>query len=164
MSGGPADVAASGPRVFESIEELRQHIKQEVAVTGYVDVPQEQIAQFADVTRDRQWIHVDAERAEKESPYRTTVAHGFLTLALIPQFVVEAVKIKGTRMGINFGLNHVRFPSAIPSGSKIRARIMLSAVEDGPNWTQCTWFVTIERQGGKIPSCVAEWLVRYYLK
>jgi acyl dehydratase len=151
------------PCVFEGVQTLRGLVKQEVAVTGYVEVSQEMITQFADLTCDWQWIHVDAERARKDSPYGGTVAHGFLTLSLIPQFVLNAVQVKGVKLGINFGLNHVRFPSAILAGSQIRARIILASVQEGPNWAQCTWFVSIEQRGAKLPACVAEWLVRYYL-
>ena len=168
MRSGSADPAAGAetpaPRLVEGVAGLKQLIKQEVAVTGYIEVSQNMIGQFADVTRDWQWIHVDSERARRDSPFGKTVAHGFLTLSLIPQFVVNAVQVKGVKLGINFGLNHVRFPSAIPAGSQIRARIVLEGVEEGPNWVQCAWFITIERFGGKLPACVAEWLVRYYLK
>jgi acyl dehydratase len=168
MSGSFADLAACAspisPRIFEGVDALKQLVKQEVAITGYLEVSQEMIGQFANVTRDSQWIHVDAERAYKESPYGGTIAHGFFTLSLIPHLVLTAVQVNGVKLGINFGLNHVRFPSAIPAGSRIRARIVLTGIEEGHNWVQCTWFVSIERLGGKLPACVAEWLVRYYLK
>ena len=168
MSESHTDLAAapsfSGPLIVDGVEVLKQLVKKEVAVTGYVTVPQEMIGQFADVTRDWQWIHVDPERARKDSPFGSTVAHGFLTLSLIPQFVLSAVQVKGVKLGINFGLNHVRFPSAIPAGSQIRARIVLADIEERLNWVQCTWFITIERLGSMLPACVAEWLVRYYLK
>lgn len=151
------------PLILEGVAALKPLVKQEVAVSGYLEVTQEMIAQFADVTRDWQWIHVDPERARKDSPFGSTVAHGFFTLSLIPQFVLGAVKVKGVKLGINYGLNHVRFVSAIPAGSQIRARILLAALEDNPKWALCTWLVTIERLGAKLPACVAEWLVGYYM-
>jgi acyl dehydratase len=159
-----AKVSASAPRVIEAPGALQALVKQEVAVTGYIEVSQAMISDFSNITRDHQWIHIDPERARKESPYGTTVAHGFLTLSLVSQFMANAVRVEGVKMAINYGLNRVRFPSAVPAGSQVRARIALSAVEEGPGWFQCTWLMTIERQGGSQPACVAEWLVRYYTK
>jgi len=143
---------------------LRALVKQELAVSDYLEVSQELIDRFADVTLDRQWIHTDPERARARSPFGGTIAHGFLTIALLPHLVLEAVKVKGARLAVSMGLNQVRFPSAVPAGSRIRARIMLSALTEGRGWAQCAWLVTIERQGGRLPACVAEWLVRYYLR
>jgi acyl dehydratase len=126
-------------------------------------VTQEAIAQFADVTGDRQWIHLDAERAARESPYGGTIAHGFLTLALVSRLLRDAVgAIDGTRMGINYGLNKVRFPSALPAGSRVRGRCTLVGVEPVEGGEQATWAVLVERDGGSKPCCAAEWLVRYH--
>ena len=127
------------------------------------EVTQEAIAQFADVTGDRQWIHVDAGRARRESAYGTTIAHGFLTLALISGLLRDAVgTITGTRMAINYGLNKVRFPAPVPAGSRVRGRCILQAVEPIEGGVQATWNVLIERDGSSKPCCAAEWLVRYY--
>jgi acyl dehydratase len=126
-------------------------------------VTQDAIAQFADVTGDRQWIHVDVERARRESAYGTTIAHGFLTLSLVSLLLREAVgTIGGTRMGINYGLNKVRFPAPVPSGSRVRGRCTLQQLEPIDGGVQATWSVLIERDGSAKPCCAAEWLVRYY--
>lgn len=126
-------------------------------------VSQEAITQFADVTGDRQWIHLDAERAARESPYGGTIAHGFLTLALVSRLLRDAVgAIDGARMGINYGLNKVRFPSALPAGSRVRGRCTLARVDPVEGGEQATWTVLVERDGGTKPCCAAEWLVRYY--
>jgi acyl dehydratase len=132
-------------------------------VSPWREVTQEAIAQFADVTGDRQWIHVDAERARRDSTYGATIAHGFLTLSLISRLLRDAVgTVTGTRMAINYGLNRVRFPAPVPSGSRVRGRCMLQAVEPIEGGVQATWNVLIERDGSSKPCCAAEWLVRYY--
>jgi acyl dehydratase len=146
-----------------SVEELRSLVGREIAAGDWVEVTQDRINLFADATGDHQWIHIDVERAKKESPYGTTIAHGFLTLSLLSYLVKQTVEIKlPIKMGINYGLNKVRFPSAVPAGSKIRARVVLQAVEDLPGGKQLVWNITVEREGGDKPCCVAEWLVRYY--
>lgn len=150
-------------REITSLEELRSLTGQEVAVSDWFEVTQDRINLFADATGDHQWIHVDVERAKAESPYGTTIAHGFLTLSLLSQLMSETVKIKlPIKMGINYGLNKVRFPSAVLAGSKIRARAILQAVEEIADGRQLIWNVTVEREGADKPCCVAEWLVRYY--
>ena len=148
--------------IIESLEDLKPLAGREVAVTDWITVTQEQIGQFADATGDHQWIHIDRERAARESPYKTTIAHGFLTLSLVSQFIRQAVEFRGLRMAINYGLNRVRFPAPVLSGSKIRARIALVSVRDLPDGAEATWTVTIESEGAEKPSCVAEWLTRYY--
>ncbi len=132
-------------------------------VSPWQVVTQEAITQFADVTGDRQWIHLDAERATRESPYGGTIAHGFLTLALVSRLLRDAVgAIDGVKMGINYGLNKVRFPAALPSGSRVRGRCTLVRVDPVEGGEQATWTVLVERDGGTKPCCAAEWLVRYY--
>jgi acyl dehydratase len=130
----------------------------------WLDVSQETIAQFADVTSDRQWIHVDPERAGIEGPFGTTVAHGFLTLSLVSRLMRDALRFEpAPRLAINYGLNRVRFPSPVPANSRLRGRFTLLRLEqtsDGGH--QATWSATIECEGSAKPSCVAEWLVRYY--
>jgi acyl dehydratase len=139
---------------------LKQLAGTEVAVTDWVAVTQERIDAFAHATGDHQWIHVDRERAAKESPYETTVAHGFLTLSLLPWFLQHAIEIQGARLGINYGLNRVRFTGPVPAGSRVRARFRLDAVEDVPKGVQTTWNVTLEREGEEKPVLVAEWITR----
>ena len=151
------------PRVIEGIEELKSLIGQEVSQSDWFEITQERINRFADATEDHQWIHVDTERAKTDSPFKTTIAHGFLTLSLLPHLTSEAVTVRGTfKMGINYGLNRLRFVSPVTVGSRIRARLTLAAVEDVAGGTQITWAVTVEAEGAAKPSLVAEWLVRYY--
>ncbi len=144
--------------------DLRALVNQEIAVSEYLEVSQDLIDRFADTTLDRQWIHTDPERARAHSPFGGTVAHGFLTISLIPHLLLETIAVKDARLALNLGLNQVRFRSAVPAGSRIRARVVLSALEEGRRFVQCTWLVTIEREGGQLPACVAEWLVRYDLR
>jgi len=143
------------------VRTLRDRVGQEIAVSDWTVITQERINQFADATGDHQWIHVDQARA-KESPFHTTIAHGFLTLSLISALLRGAVNPTGLRMAINYGLNRVRFIAPVPSGSRIRGRFTLANIEDTGGAIQATWNATIERDGGDKPVCVAEWLVRYY--
>jgi len=149
-------------KVLESLAELPALVGQEVAVSDWITVTQEQVNQFADATGDHQWIHVDVERA-KAGPFGAPIAHGFLTLSLIPQFFQSALDIRGTRMGVNYGLNKVRFTAPVPVGSRLRARMKLLSCEpiEG-NGVQMAWEVRIEREGSDKPVCVAESLTRRY--
>ena len=142
--------------------ELAGLVGREVAVSDWVVVAQDRIDAFADVTDDHQWIHVDRERAKTETPFGTTIAHGFLTLSLLSPLMRDAIRVDGLRMTINFGLNRVRFVSPVPSGTRIRARIALSKIDDVGDSTQATWNVVVEREGNDKPTVVAEWIVRYY--
>ena len=145
------------------LDRLRELAGQEVGTSDWMAVTQERINAFADATDDHQWIHVDRERAARESPYRTTIAHGFLTLSLVSALMRNAISIGGLRMSINYGANRVRFVSAVPADSKIRARITLHSltpVDGGAQ--QAIWNITVERDGTSKPCLVAEWLVRYY--
>ena len=152
------------PLEVETLQSLRELVGQEVAVTEWFPVTQERIQQFAEVTEDRQWIHVDRERAERESPYGTTIAHGFLTLSLLSRFMKEAIQIRGgVRLSVNYGLNRVRFPSAVPAHSKIRVRFILQSLKDVPDALEAVFDARIEVQGSDKPCCVAEWVVRYYI-
>lgn len=148
---------------IESITALGPMVGQEVAVSDWFEVTQERINLFAEATEDRQWIHTEPERARRESPFKTTIAHGFLTLSLLSELMMQSVSVGGLRMGINYGLNRVRFISPVPAGARIRGRFTLHAVEEISGGMQATWSVTIERDGGDKPACVAEWLVRYYV-
>lgn len=149
-------------KTFQSYAELAACVGQEVAVTGWITVTQEQIDLFARATGDHQWIHVDPERAAK-GPFGTTIAHGFLTLSLLPRFFEEAFTIVGAQMGVNYGLNRVRFTAPVPAGSRVRARLTLQALEPTePGGVQMTWMATLEREGGDKPVCIAESLTRSY--
>lgn len=148
---------------IESVAKLCELVGQEVAVSDWLLVSQARINQFAEATEDRQWIHTDPLRAARESPFKETIAHGFLTLSLLSEMNRLAMSVGGVRMGINYGLNRVRFVSPVPSGARIRARFRLLALEDIKGGAQATWDVTVERDGGNKPCCVAEWLVRYYV-
>jgi acyl dehydratase len=131
-------------------------------VSPWREIPQEAITAFGGITGDQQWIHLDAERAQRESAYGTTIAHGFLTLSLASRLLRDAVgPIGGVRMSINYGLNKVRFPAPVPSGARVRARCTLRQLDPVDGGVQATWIVAIERDGGAKPCCVAEWLVRY---
>ena len=147
---------------IESIAQLRDYVGREVGVSDWLEVLQERINLFAEATEDRQWIHVDVERAARESPFKETIAHGFLTLSLLSELGKRAMSVGGVRMGINYGLDRVRFVSPVPAGSRIRGRFTLSVLADISDGVQVTWKVTVEREGGDKPSCIAEWLVRYY--
>ncbi|HEY1229080.1 MAG TPA: MaoC family dehydratase [Ramlibacter sp.] len=149
-------------RTFASLDELPPLVGQEVAVSDWLTVTQEQVNLFADATGDHQWIHVDPERA-KAGPFGAPIAHGFLTLSLLPKFYERAITIGNARMGVNYGLNKVRFPAPVPVGSRVRARMVLLACEplDGRG-LQMTWQTTIEREGSDKPVCVAESIVRRY--
>jgi acyl dehydratase len=147
---------------ISDVAALRDRIGDEIAVGEWFPITQERIDQFADATGDHQWIHVDAARAAAESPYRATIAHGFLTLSLVSTLLRDAVTFTGLRLAINYGLNRVRFVSAVPSGSRIRGRFVLASVEAVEDGFQVAWKVTVERDGSEKPCCVAEWLVRYY--
>lgn len=143
------------------VRTLTDRIGEEIAVSDWIEITQERINQFADATGDHQWIHVDVARAQ-ESPFRNTIAHGFLTLSLISVLLRSAINPVGLRMAINYGLNRVRFVAPVPSGSRVRGRFTLSAIEETGGAIQAVWSATIERDGGDKPVCVAEWLVRYY--
>lgn len=148
---------------FESVAKLGEHVGQEVAASDWFEVTQERINQFAEATEDRQWIHIDPERAARESPFKQAIAHGFLTLSLLSELMKLAVSVGGLRMGLNYGLNRVRFVAPVPAGSRIRGRFTLAEMEEIKGGVQATWSVTVEREGGDKPCCVAEWLVRYYV-
>jgi acyl dehydratase len=150
-------------REITSLEQLKELVGQEVAVSDWIDITQERVNQFAEATGDLQWIHLDAERSRTESPYGGTVAHGFLTLSLLPFLTQNALVMPAARMGVNYGLNKVRFPAPLPVGSRLRGRMTLMALEDVPGGVQMTWQVTMEREGGDKPVCVAESISRRYV-
>lgn len=149
-------------KTFETLAELVSLIGQEVATSDWISVTQEQINLFAQATGDHQWIHVDVERA-KSGPFGAPIAHGFLTLSMLPRFFESALKILEARMGVNYGLNKVRFIAPVPVGSRLRARMKLLACDAiDNNGKQMTWEVTIEREGASKPVCIAESIARHY--
>jgi acyl dehydratase len=151
------------PFVIEDLNSLKNYVGRELGVTDWLVVTQKRIQQFAEATEDRQWIHLDSERAKLESPYGATIAHGFLTLSLISFLMKQAVQIQGgIRMAVNYGLNRVRFPSAVRADSKIRGRFSLAAIKELPEGIEAVFSVTVETEGAGKPCCVAEWIVRYY--
>ena len=149
-------------KTFQSLSELPALVGHEVAVSDWLTVTQEQVNLFAQATGDHQWIHVDVERA-KAGPFGAPIAHGFLTLSLMPKFFETSIEIRNTRMGVNYGLNKVRFTAPVPVGSRLRARTKLLACEPIDNsGMQMTWLVTVEREGSDKPVCIAESLTRRY--
>src|SRR6187551_445606 len=149
-------------KTFQTLSELAACVGQEVAVSDWLTITQEQINRFAEATGDHQWIHVDPEKA-KAGPFGGTIAHGFLTLSLLPKFFESSFEIVQSRMGVNYGLNKVRFTAPVPVGSRLRARMKLLAAEPIDNGgMQLTWSVAVEREGSAKPCCVAEALVRLY--
>lgn len=149
-------------REIASLSELKSLVGQEVAISDWIQITQERIDLFADATGDHQWIHVDAERARRESPYGTTIAHGFLTLSLLPMFFQQSLWMRDVKMGVNYGTNKVRFPAPVPVGSRLRARMLLVSVDDFQGGAQLVWQITMEREGGDKPVCVAESITRRY--
>ncbi len=149
-------------KTFETLADLAACVGQEVAVSDWVTITQEQVNLFAQATGDQQWIHVDVERA-KQGPFGAPIAHGFLTLSLLPVFFESSMNVTQSRMGVNYGLNKVRFTAPVPVGSRLRARMTLLASEPIDNdGVQMTWAVRVEREGVEKPVCVAESLVRRY--
>ncbi len=135
----------------------------EVGVSDWLEVTQARISAFADVTDDHQWIHEDAERAARESPFGGTIAHGFLTLSLLSALAAQAVEVEGARMVVNYGFDRVRFVSPVPAGSRVRARLALASAEPlQGRGVQAAWEVTVERDGAARPCLTALWLARVY--
>ena len=132
----------------------------EVAVSDWLEIAQAKVDEFADATLDRQWIHVDPERAARETPFGGTIAHGYLTLSLLSHLYQTCIRLEPRRMGINVGFNRVRFTAPVKVGTRIRARFALDRVETVKDGLQFIWKVTIEAEGGDRPACVAEWVTR----
>ncbi|MFZ3593536.1 MaoC family dehydratase [Streptomyces sp. BH104] len=150
------------PRVFKDVDDLKGAVGEQLGYSDLVEIEQSRIDKFADATGDHQWIHVDPERA-KEGPFKTTIAHGYLTLSLLPLFGPQLMKVEGMKMGVNYGTNKVRFPAPVPVGSRLRATAKVTNVEDVAGGVQVTVAFSVEREGGDKPVCVAESVSRYYL-
>ena len=145
------------PLTISGIDELRELIGEPIGPSDWVEVTQADIDKFAEISRDDQWIHVDVERAKRESPFGTTVAHGNLTLSLIDGFRGRLIDQQGIKLGINYGWNRVRFPAPVPAGAKVRATAEILTLEElGDGWHQVVTRFTLEREGGEKPVCVAE--------
>ena len=149
--------------VIETPDALKEYAGKEIGVSEWMVVTQERINQFAEATDDSQWIHVDSDRANRESPFGATIAHGFLTLSLISRLVKDVIQISGgSRLTINYGLNRVRFPSPVHERSKIRGRFTLASFLDRGEALEAVFSVSVECEGNDKPCCVAEWIVRYH--
>jgi acyl dehydratase len=147
----------------ETPDALKEYLRKEIGVSEWLVVTQERINHFAEAIEDRQWIHLDRERAHRESPFGDTIAHGFLTLSLISRFMKDVVRIgRGSRLTINYGLNRVRFPSPVREGSRIRGRFTLLSFQNRAEAQEAVFTCSIECEGNDKPCCVAEWIVRYY--
>ncbi|WP_326696721.1 MaoC family dehydratase [Streptomyces sp. NBC_01754] len=149
------------PKIFTSVQQLRDAVGEELGHSDWLEVDQKRIDLFAEATGDHQWIHVDPERAAA-GPFGGTIAHGYLTLSLLPVLVPQVFRVEGVKMGINYGTDKVRFPSTVPVGSRLRATAVLRSVEEAGGGVQVTALVTIGREGGGKPVCVAESVSRYY--
>ncbi|TDE42572.1 MaoC family dehydratase [Nonomuraea mesophila] len=147
-------------RTFANVQELKAAVGEKFGPTEWQTVTQDQVNLFADATHDHQWIHVDVDRA-KEGPFGGTIAHGYLTLSLLPSLMFELVKVDGIAMAVNFGLNKVRFPRPVPVGARIRAAGELSDVKGTPAGYLSTLKMTIEIEGERRAACVAEVLILY---
>ncbi|MEU3348170.1 MaoC family dehydratase [Streptomyces sp. NPDC006700] len=150
------------PRIFTSPDDIRAAVGEPLGYTDWLEIDQKRIDLFADATGDHQWIHVDPERAAA-GPFGTTIAHGYLTLSLLPVFGPQLIEVRGVRMGVNYGTNKVRFPAPVPVGSRLRSTAVITGVDEVTGGVQVTVAFTVEREGGDKPVCVAESVVRYYL-
>lgn len=149
-------------RVFADPIELAEAVGTEIGASDWLVIEQDRIDRFAEATGDHQWIHIDQERA-KDGPFGSTIAHGFLTLSLLPMLTAQIYRVEGVRMGINYGSNRVRFVSPVRVGSAVRAVMTITSVEEMPDAVQLTARVTVEIQGAEKPAAVAETLTRFYL-
>jgi acyl dehydratase len=151
------------PKILATPQDLKNLIGEELPPSEWFTVTQDRINKFAEATEDRQWIHLDEARAKKESPFGTTIAHGFLTLSLTSHFMKEAIQVRsGARLAVNYGLNKVRFPAPVKANARIRAKVKVQDVKELPDCIEAIFAVTIEAESTQKPSCVAECIVRYY--
>lgn len=149
---------------FTGIADAKARIGEEIGVTDWMLIEQERVNAFAQVTGDQQWIHVDVERAKRESPFGGPIAHGYLTLSLLAKFAQECIAIEGVKLAVNYGLNRVRFAAPVKVGSRVRARFVLGAVDDIPGGAQIVWQAVIEIEGSDKPACAAEMVTRWYFQ
>lgn len=156
------DWEPSRPLVIPDLGALERLVGDEVAISGWIEVDQARIDAFAQATGDCQWIHIDPERCRTESPFGGAVAHGFLTLSLLPAMMEQAIAMADVSLALNYGLEKVRFPAPVPAGARLRGRFRLRALERIAGGAQLRWSVTVEREGGDKPVCVADFLTRRY--
>lgn len=147
---------------FAGIDDAKSKIGQEIGLSEWMLIDQARVNGFAEVTGDHQWIHVDVERAKRESPFGGPIAHGYLTVSLLAKFSGECIAVDGIKLAVNYGLNRVRFASPVKVGSRVRARFVLAAVDDIDGGAQMMWQATVEIEGGDKPACIAEMLTRWY--
>ena len=147
---------------LKNLRDLRDRIGQEIVVSEWMEITQDRIDRFADATEDHQWIHVDVERARRDSPFHATIAHGFLTVSMLSRLLNSSIEFGTAKMGVNYGFNRLRFTGPVPAGSRVRGRFTLKALDEIEGGVQTTWSVVVEREGSEKPCLVAEWLTRRY--
>jgi acyl dehydratase len=151
------------PLIVHDLQSLKELVGREIGVSEWFCITPERVERFAEATGDRQWIHLDHQRASKESPYGGTIAHGFLTLSLISHLMKDVMEIRsGVRLAVNYGLNRVRFPAPVRTDTRVRARVTLLALKELADAAEAIFAVTVEIDKSNKPGCVAEWIVRYY--
>ena len=158
------DANASRSTVIANLDALAEWVGKEVAVGDWMPIDQARIQAFAEVTEDLQWIHLDVDRCERESPYHAPIAHGYLVLSLLPAMFASNVRIDGLAMSVNYGLDRVRFPAPVIAGKRVRGRLALEQLKQVADCMQAQWLATVEVEGGCKPVCVAQVLARYYPK
>jgi len=150
-------------RTISSVDELKSLVGQEVNAGDWFQITQDRIDSFASVTMDRQWIHIDVDRAKKESPYGTTIAHGFLSLSLLSYLLFQAIQLNlGFARAINYGINRLRFPTAVTSGARVRGHFILQSVKDVDGGIEIVWAINVEVEGQEKPAVAVEWVLRQY--
>ena len=149
--------------IIDGLEGLRAAVGQDLGTSEWITITQDRIDTFAEATGDQQWIHVDVERAERESPFGGPIAHGYLTLALTNQMLPEVVEVRGFSSGVNYGVNKVRFPTPVPVGGRVRGHVHLAAAEDVPGGVQTTMVITVELEGTAKPACIVEAVSRWLI-
>jgi len=147
---------------LKNLRDLSDRIGQEIVVSEWMEITQDRIDRFADATEDHQWIHVDVDRARRDSPFHATIAHGFLTVSMLSRLLNSSIEFGTAKMGVNYGFNRLRFTGPVPAGSRVRGRFTLQALDEIEGGVQTTWSVVVEREGGEKPCMVAEWLTRRY--
>ena len=146
------------PLVFKNIEEFKEMIGKKLPTSEWIPVTQQMIDNFAEATQDRQWVHVDVERAKKESPFKTTIAHGFMSVALLSKMLEDLIQVKSIVLGLNYGLNYVRFMNPVPVNSRLRLKSIVKNIEDHKHGVKVTFSCTVEIENQEKPACVAEFL------
>jgi acyl dehydratase len=147
---------------LKNLRDLRDRIGQEIVLSEWMEITQDRIDRFAEATEDHQWIHVDVERARRDSPFHATIAHGFLTVSMLSRLLNSSIEFGTAKMGVNYGFNRLRFTGPVPAGSRVRGRFTLQALDEIEGGVQTTWSVVVEREGSEKPCMVAEWLTRRY--